>query len=80
MENLTNKQHDILRDNLHAYCSNFVTPRIEPAETGEGFYVFPSCRAETYIQFCENIDYLNGWLYGAVQAKCKCMQTITREV
>lgn len=22
----------------------------------------------SYVQFCENIDYLNGWLYGVVQA------------
>ena len=41
------------------------------------FYVFTSEeRAEQGIwtQFCYNIDYLNGWLYGCVQGAMGCIK------
>lgn len=37
----------------------------------KGWYIFKSAedaKNGSYVQFCENIDYLNGWLYGVVQA------------
>lgn len=69
----TAKQQETISDNLHAYLANFETVIIERADYGGGFYVFTNesdHKAGRYIQFCYNIDYLNGWLYGAVQAVC----------
>ena len=70
MKALSAKQQELIRDNLRAYLSNFVPIRIERADYGRGFYVYQE-NDDSYIQYCYNIDYLNGWLYGAVQAKCK---------
>ena len=44
---------------------NFGKVRIEH-NPPYGFYVYLPKDNETYVQFCYNIDYLNGWLYGAV--------------
>lgn len=32
-----------------------------------------------WTQYCYNIDYLNGWLYGAVQAINRIMKPIEKE-
>jgi hypothetical protein len=77
MATLTAKQQELIKDNLHAYLANFAPIRIEKEDHGKGFYVFQDER-ESYVQFCYNVDYLNGWLYGAVQAKCKVLNN--REV
>lgn len=66
---MTEKEQEIIKDNLRAYLKHFVAIRIEKENYGKGFYVFQE-NEESYIQYCYNIDYLNGWLYGAVQAKC----------
>lgn len=34
----------------------------------------------SWTQYCYNIDYLNGWLYGAVQAANGIMKPINKEV
>ena len=64
---MTNRQKEIIKSNLNAFVANFGEVRIEKADYGPGFYVFYPADAETYIQFCQNIDYLDGWLYGVVQ-------------
>ena len=67
MATFTKRQEDIICKNLNAFVANFGDVRIEKADYGPGFYVYYPADAETYIQFCENINYLDGWLYGVVQ-------------
>lgn len=64
---MTKKQKEIIMDNLNAFIHNFGDIRIEKGEYGGGFYVFYPANSESWIQYCYNIDYLNGWLYGIVQ-------------
>ena len=48
-----------------------------------GFLIYTDkFRAETgaYTQFCPNVDYLNGWLYGAVQAINLFMEPVPYDV
>lgn len=66
---MTNKQKETIKDNLDAFVHNFGNVRIEDyGMPRSGFYVFCPANSEDYVQYCYNIDYLNGWLYGAVQA------------
>jgi len=67
VQTFTKRQEDIICKNLNAFVANFGAVRIEKADYGPGFYVYYPADAETYIQFCENIHYLDGWLYGVVQ-------------
>ena len=62
---MTEKQYEKIETNLNAFAFNFGMPRIVDGYNG-GYYVYPA-DSEEYIQYCRNIDYLNGWLYGAVQ-------------
>ena len=76
---MTNREKEIIKDNLRAYTSNFGYIHIEKADYGKGFYVFTSEERKkqcSWTQFCYNIDYLNGWLYGAVQAANGIMKPI----
>lgn len=76
---MTNTEKEIIKANLNAYKNNFDYIHIEKEVCGEGFYVFTSEKRKeqgNWTQFCYNIDYLNGWLYGAVQANNKIMKTI----
>ena len=78
---MTEKQKSIIADNLRAYKANFGFIKIEDADYGGGFYVFTSKEREeqgSWTQFCYNIDYLNGWLYGCVQAANGIMKKIER--
>lgn len=61
------KQKEIIKDNLRAFTNNFGDVRIEKESYGKGFYVFYPADADSYIQYCYDINYLNGWLYGIVQ-------------
>lgn len=72
---MTRRQKEIIKDNLGAYLANFGYIRIEKEDYGRGFYVFTS-EEGSCTQYCYNIDYLNGWLYGAVQANNKMMKAI----
>lgn len=66
---MTNREKEIIRCNLKAYTANFGYIHIEKEEYGKGFYVFTDKerkKSGTWTQYCYNIDYLNGWLYGAV--------------
>lgn len=66
---MTTRQKEIIRDNLNAFIHNFGPVRIEKHDPRcPGFYVYSPANADSYVQYCYNIDYLNGWLYGAVQA------------
>lgn len=79
---MTEWEKEVIKDNLKAYLANFGYLHIEPADAGGGFYVFTSPERKesgNYTQFCYNIDYLNGWLYGAVQAINGIMKSIRTE-
>lgn len=68
---MTNKEKELIKDNLRAYNANFKYIKIVSADYGDGFYVFTSkeqVESGSWTEYCSNIDYLNGWLYGAVQA------------
>jgi hypothetical protein len=79
MDNLTNKQREIIADNLNAFVANFGEPRIERQKPFPGFYVYWPVDSESYVQYAYNIDYLNGWLYGAVQAANKVVERNERK-
>ena len=64
---MTTRQKELIKDNLRAFEANFGEVRIEKESFGRGFYVFYPANADSYIQYCYNLDYLNGWLYGVVQ-------------
>ena len=67
---MTAREKEIIKDNLQAYKANFDYIYIIKADFGGGYYVFTSEERKesgSYTQFCYNIDYLNGWLYGCVQ-------------
>ena len=67
----TKRQEEIIKDNLKAYEANFGYISIVKEDYGKGFYVFTDEERKasgSWTQYCYNIDYLNGWLYGAVQA------------
>lgn len=64
---MTANQRNIIKDNLSAFTNNFGEVRIEKEPCGKGFYVFYPADADSYIQYCYDIHYLNGWLYGIVQ-------------
>ena len=76
---MTNRQIEIIKDNLNAYKANFGYISIEKEISGKGFYIFTDEAKKAsgdYTQYCYNIDYLNGWLYGAVQAVNGIMKTV----
>lgn len=78
---MTKRQKEIINDNLNAYISNFGYISIEKEDYGKGFYVYTSEERKesgNWTQFCYNIDYLNGWLYGAVQAVNGIMKPIEK--
>ena len=64
---MTKTQKEIIESNLKAFINNFGKVRIEDGECGNGFYVFYPSESESYIQYCYDIHYLDGWLYGVVQ-------------
>ena len=66
-QELKPKEREIVKDNLSAFEANFGRPCIL-SDGGKGKYVFVPANNISYIQYCYNVDYLNGWLYGAVQA------------
>ena len=79
---MTKREKEIIQNNLNAYINNFGYIDIQKADYSGGFYVFTSPERKEYgnwTQYCYNIDYLNGWLYGAVQAVNGIMKPIWRE-
>lgn len=76
----TRAQMENIHDNLRAYLTNFGYLKIARADYGRGFYIYTDeQRAESgsYTQYCYSFDYLNGWLYGAVQAVNKIMKPLS---
>ena len=71
---MTKREQEIIKDNLRAFVNNFGKVRIEKEDYGRGFYVFSPAESESWVQYCYNIDYLNGWLYGCVQAVNKMVK------
>lgn len=70
------REKEIIKDNLKSFIANFGDVRIEKEDYGKGFYVFSPADSSSYVQYCYNIDYLNGWLYGCVQANNKIVKSI----
>lgn len=78
---MTKKQMEVTNDNLRAYKNNFGYIEIVKEDYGKGFYVFTNQERKEqglWTQYCYNIDYLNGWLYGAVQAINGIMKPIKK--
>lgn len=61
------KRFNTIRDNLTAFVHNFGFPRLTRADYGRGVYVHFPASNDSWIQYCEDVNYLNGWLYGVVQ-------------
>lgn len=77
----THKQLENIADNLCAYLSNFDYLKIEKADYGKGFYIYTDeqrAESKSYTQYCPSLDYLDGWLYGAVQAVNGIMKPIEK--
>ena len=68
MDGLTGMQRKRIQSNYKAFAANFGEPRIQknPCRKGTFLVYFPA-DSESYMQYCEDINYLNGWLYGCVQ-------------
>lgn len=66
---MTNKQKKTIERNLHAFIVNYGELRIETGDCGCGFYIYYPANNESWIEYAHNIDYLDGWLMGCVQAK-----------
>ena len=64
---LTKKEMETVKDNLNAFIANSGVPSVVRADYGRGLHVYIG-DSDQYIQFCHNIDYFDGWMYGAVQA------------
>lgn len=65
---MTARQREKIADNLRAFVHNFGEVRIEKEDFGPGFMVYYPANSESWLYFAPNIDNLDGWLYGAVQA------------
>lgn len=68
----------LIRGNLAAYIRNFEYLKIEREVCDDGYYVYTDERrwkTGEWTQHCYNLDCLNGWLCGAVQAANKIMKT-----
>ena len=81
MKALTAKQKDVIRTNLNAYIANFGFIEIVRDDYSKGFYIYTSeqgVKDNSWTHYASNIDYLNGWLYGAVQAVNKVMKRINK--
>ena len=71
MRQLTEKQLSQLT-NIKPFDFNFKPLHFLYCSNDKKVYAFteePNSQASNYVQF-GSIEYINGWLYGAVQAKC----------
>lgn len=68
IKDLTKRQVDTIEKNLTAFEHNFGACKIVRETVGQGVYIFWPADTESYIQYCENISYADGWFYGCVQA------------
>lgn len=77
-ENVKAKEIERIKKNAGAFEYWFPELTIVGSMYDKSFFVYISGRKE-YIQHCYNIDYLNGWLYGAVQTVVGQLQAKERE-
>ena len=77
MKELNEKELNIIERNLKAFQFNF-TDEIKILKFNRHYYIFKAEEINeqysNYIRVTDNINYINGWLYGAVQANCKMVQ------
>jgi len=71
-QGFTRNELQRLEKNLSAYEFNFGELLIyrEPKNRGGHTYIFVTeqdSKEFNYIHYCDDIEYLNGWLYGIVQ-------------
>ena len=81
-QTLTKRQQETIKDNLTAYIANFGYIKIEKGDYS-GFYIYADKQQADqgyWTEYCENIDYVNGWLYGAVQAVNGIMKPLKNEI
>ena len=72
MKELTEKQL-LQLTNIKAFNANFKPLYFLYDSNNKKVYAFteePNSQASNYVQY-GSLEYINGWLYGAVQAKCK---------
>ena len=77
----TKKQMETIHDNLRAYLANFEYLHIEKVAYTKGFCVYTDqqrTESGSYTQYCPSLDYLDGWLYGAVQAVNGIMKPVNK--
>lgn len=76
MKELTIKETEKINKNLKAFNANF--EEIKILKFYKNYYIFIAkninSQYSNYIQTTANIEYINGWLYGAVQAKNKIVK------
>ena len=68
---LTPKELEKIQRNLKAFLFHFKPITIKKNTYNKCYFIYQEKEPDHNIQMCESIQYLNGWLYGAVQAKCK---------
>jgi hypothetical protein len=73
-KDITAADQEKIKKNLSAWNYHFKPITIKKNTYNKCYFVYQEGE-EKYIQMCENIQYLNGWLYGAVQAHCKIIKT-----
>lgn len=56
---------------LRAFVKNFDNITIEDADFGKGYFVYQNGDSTNTnaIQYCPTIDFLEGWMWGCIQAK-----------
>ncbi|MBQ3543508.1 MAG: hypothetical protein IJA34_00725 [Lachnospiraceae bacterium] len=70
---LTEPEEEAIKGYLNSFVINFNIEPIILKQKDKSFLIYLSEKAEAkneYIQYCENIHYLRGWLYGCVMTKC----------
>ena len=76
---MTNKEKELIKDNLRAYNANFKYIKIVSADYGDGFYVFTSeerFKSGSWTQYCYNIDYL---MVGYMERYKQFIKDVVRE-
>ena len=77
MKELNTREQEKIERNLKAFKFNF-TDEIKILKINKHYYIFKSEEINehysNYIYNSNSIENINGWLYGAVQAKCGMMK------
>ena len=71
MKELTIKEQEVIKKHLQAFNVNFQP--IEIFKSNKNYFIFQGKNenSDNWIYNTDNINHLNGWLYGAVQANNK---------